>query len=137
MSHDHVVHLHCFGTFSGDPLTVGDSRPVVDQMPKLDAKVDEVVPVPTNRSGKGGCLGIWPECFRHYAIDASNSLTPKQSAAINSKPVAMGKSMKTAETWRAGRLAERAAIHDVLERYGLVRITGGRRRPATPASLSN
>lgn len=50
---------------------------------------------------------------------------------------AMEEAVRTATTWRAQRLAERAAIHGVLERYGLVQITGGRRRPATPASLSN
>jgi transposase InsO family protein len=51
--------------------------------------------------------------------------------------IAVEEAMKAKTSRRAQRLAERGAIYAVMERYGLVKITGGRRRAAPPASLSN
>lgn len=51
--------------------------------------------------------------------------------------IAVEEAVKAKTSRRAQRLAERGAIHAVMERYELVKITGGRRRAAPPASLSN
>lgn len=50
---------------------------------------------------------------------------------------AVEEAVKAKTSRRAQRLAERGAILGVMDRYGLVKLTGGRRRAALPASLSN